>query len=53
VVLATNYSAYTLEITPSRAAPLEETIDELAQGGGHPASATAAASSAAGRVAQL
>lgn len=32
IVLATNYSAYTLEITPSRlSAPLEETIDDLAQ----------------------
>ena len=31
VVLATNYSAYTLEITPSRAAPLEETIDQLSK----------------------
>ena len=31
VVLATNYSAYTLEITPSKAAPLEETIDALAK----------------------
>ena len=31
VVLATNYSAYTLEITPSKSAPLEELIDALAQ----------------------
>ena len=31
VVLATNYSAYTLEITPSRAIDLEGTIDQLAQ----------------------
>ena len=32
IVLATNYSAYTLEITPSRlAAPLDSMIDELAQ----------------------
>jgi penicillin-binding protein 2 len=32
IILATNYSAYTLEITPSRlAAPLEKTIDDLAQ----------------------
>ena len=31
VVLATNYSAYTLEITPSRVNDLEETIDELAK----------------------
>jgi penicillin-binding protein 2 len=30
VVLATNYSAYTLEITPARIADLEQTIDELA-----------------------
>ncbi len=29
VVLATNYSAYTLEITPSKVANLEATIDEL------------------------
>jgi penicillin-binding protein 2 len=29
IVLATNYSAYTLEITPSRAGPLEPLIDEL------------------------
>jgi penicillin-binding protein 2 len=31
VVLATNYSAYTLEITPSKVERLEETIDALAQ----------------------
>ena len=32
VILATNYSAYTLEITPSRlTAPLEKTVDDLAQ----------------------
>ena len=32
VVLATNYKAYTLEITPSRTArPVDEVIDELAQ----------------------
>ena len=31
VVLATNYSAYTLEITPSRAMVLEATINGLAQ----------------------
>lgn len=31
VVLATNFSAYTLEITPAQAAPLERTIDALAQ----------------------
>ena len=31
VVLATNYSAYTLEITPSRVPDLEATLDELAQ----------------------
>ncbi len=31
VVLAHNYSAYTLEITPSRAGNLEATIDALAQ----------------------
>jgi len=31
VVLANNYSAYTLEITPSQAGPLEPLIDELAQ----------------------
>src|SRR3954471_21409778 len=30
VVLATNYSAYTLEITPSKIENLEATIDELA-----------------------
>jgi len=30
VVLASNYSAYTLEITPSRVTNLEATIDELA-----------------------
>ncbi len=29
IVLATNYSAYTLEITPSKVSNLEETIDEL------------------------
>jgi penicillin-binding protein 2 len=31
VVLATNYSAYTLEITPSKAIDLEDTINRLAQ----------------------
>jgi penicillin-binding protein 2 len=31
VVLADNYSAYTLEITPSKVADLEATIDELSQ----------------------
>ena len=31
VVLATNYSAYTLEITPSKVSDLEGTIDALAQ----------------------
>jgi penicillin-binding protein 2 len=31
VVLATNYSAYTLEITPSKVADVERTIDDLAQ----------------------
>jgi len=31
VILASNYSAYTLEITPSKAGDLEQTIDELAQ----------------------
>ncbi|MGH8672151.1 MAG: penicillin-binding protein 2, partial [Burkholderiales bacterium] len=30
VLLASNYSAYTLEITPSRAPDLERTLDELA-----------------------
>jgi penicillin-binding protein 2 len=29
IVLATNYSAYTLEITPSKVPALEQTIDEL------------------------
>ena len=31
VVLATNYSAYTLEITPSRIGDLDDTIDELSK----------------------
>jgi penicillin-binding protein 2 len=31
IVLANNYSAYTLEITPSRVKDLEATIDELAE----------------------
>jgi penicillin-binding protein 2 len=31
IVLASNYSAYTLEITPSKVDNLEKTIDELAQ----------------------
>jgi penicillin-binding protein 2 len=31
VVLATNYSAYTLEVTPSKAGDLEATIDALSQ----------------------
>lgn len=31
IVLATNYSAYTLEITPSKVPALEQTLDDLAQ----------------------
>ncbi|MFN3375205.1 MAG: penicillin-binding protein 2 [Burkholderiaceae bacterium] len=31
VVLATNYSAYTLEITPSRVASLDQTIEDLSR----------------------
>ena len=31
IVLASNYSAYTLEITPSKSGPLESTIDALAE----------------------
>ncbi|MDO9195759.1 penicillin-binding protein 2 [Rhodoferax sp.] len=31
IVLATNYSAYTLEVTPARIADLEQTIDELSK----------------------
>ncbi|TXT36915.1 MAG: penicillin-binding protein 2 [Comamonadaceae bacterium] len=31
IVLATNYSAYTLEITPSKVPNLEQTIEDLAQ----------------------
>ena len=31
IVLATNYSAYTLEITPSKVPALEQTLDALAQ----------------------
>src|SRR3954464_15883321 len=31
IVLASNYSAYTLEITPSKVANLEQTIDRLAE----------------------
>jgi penicillin-binding protein 2 len=31
IVLASNYSAYTLEITPSKVADLDATIDQLAQ----------------------
>ncbi|MDD5332918.1 MAG: penicillin-binding protein 2 [Rhodoferax sp.] len=31
IVLASNYSAYTLEVTPSRIANLEQTIEELSQ----------------------
>ena len=31
IVLASNYSAYTLEITPGKTGNLEQTIDELAQ----------------------
>jgi penicillin-binding protein 2 len=31
IVLASNYSAYTLEVTPSRVDNLEQTIDELAK----------------------
>jgi penicillin-binding protein 2 len=31
IILATNYSAYTLEITPSKVSSLEQTIEDLAQ----------------------
>jgi penicillin-binding protein 2 len=31
IVLATNYSAYTLEVTPSKVESLEQTIDALSQ----------------------
>ena len=31
VVLATNYSAYTLEVTPSQSGPIEEVIDALSE----------------------
>ena len=31
IVLATNYSAYTLEVTPSKVSNLEQTIDELSR----------------------
>ena len=31
IVLASNYSAYTLEITPSKSGPLEQVLDDLAQ----------------------
>ncbi|MBC7436611.1 MAG: penicillin-binding protein 2 [Bdellovibrionales bacterium] len=31
VVLATNYSAYTLEITPSKSGPMDQVVDELAK----------------------
>ena len=31
IVLASNYSAYTLEITPSKSGPLEEVLDNLSQ----------------------
>src|SRR3954467_13290686 len=31
IVLANNYSAYTLEITPSKVADLDATIDQIAQ----------------------
>jgi penicillin-binding protein 2 len=31
IVLATNYPAYTLEVTPSKVSNLEQTIDQLAQ----------------------
>ena len=31
IVLASNYSAYTLEVTPSKVANLEQTIDALSQ----------------------
>ena len=31
IVLASNYSAYTLEITPSKSSPLEQTIDDLSK----------------------
>ena len=53
IVLATNYSAYTLEITPARLpASLDKTIDELAQRDRHPAARQAALQEAAGGIAR-
>ncbi|MRT32417.1 penicillin-binding protein 2, partial [Xylella fastidiosa subsp. multiplex] len=31
IILASNYSAYTLEITPSKVGDVEQTIDDLTQ----------------------
>ena len=31
IVLASNYSAYTLEVTPSKSGPLDETLEELSK----------------------
>ena len=31
IILASNYSAYTLEITPSKSGPLDQTLDELSK----------------------
>ena len=53
IVLANNYSAYTLEITPSRVDDLEKTIDALATGGRDHAARPAPLQEAAGRVPQL
>jgi penicillin-binding protein 2 len=52
VVLATNYSAYTLEITPSRVADLEQTIDALSRWWRSPAR-PAALQEAAGGIQEL
>jgi cell division protein FtsI/penicillin-binding protein 2 len=52
VVLATNYSAYTLEITPSKVGDLEATIDELATSS-RSSRATAAASRSCSKKQEL
>jgi len=50
IVLASNYSAYTLEITPSKSDGVEQTI---VQGAGHHGAGSAAFQKADGRIQKL
>jgi len=53
IVLATNYSAYTLEITPSKSGGAGGNLGRAFQGGGHHAARPPAVQKADGRVQEL